>query len=202
MDQHSEVSLFDFIDDETCASETIESELEISVSEFEVEIQRSKRRRKTSSAYRRGGKIIVQVPARLSQREVDATVAELVRRIEKQEQVAVDPKLLMERAKYLVDIYLGEDIIGNHRVPVTLKWVTNQNSRWGSCTPATGVIRLSHRLISMPQYVQDAVIFHELIHLVVISHNADFYRLLNKLPHLEKANAYLDGYSHALTEKS
>ena len=197
MSELSEPSLFDFLESDQCAHELDDVATPPENSEPEIEIQRSKRRRKTCTAFLQGGKIIVQVPARMSQREIDITVAELVGRIKRREQVAIDPNLLLKRASELVATYLEQDIIGRHAVPVTIRWVTNQNSRWGSCTPGTGAIRLSHRLQSMPQYVQDAVLFHELIHLVVLGHNAQFYKLVNRFPEIERANAYLAGYAHA-----
>ena len=42
--------------------------------------------------------------------------------------------------------------------PNSVRWVTNQNTRWGSCTPSEGSIRLSHRLQGMPEYVVDYVL--------------------------------------------
>lgn len=199
----SEPSLFDFVNElattnsDTCAQELDDFATTSETIEPEIEIQRSKKRRKTCTAFLQGGKIIVQVPARMSQREVDLTVADLVARIKRREQVAVDPNVLMQRAAELVSKYLDTDIIAAHPVPVTIRWVTNQNSRWGSCTPGTGAIRLSHRLQNMPQYVQDAVLFHELIHLIVLRHNAKFYELVNRYSEIERANAYLEGYAHA-----
>ena len=199
----SEPSLFDFVegdakfDSDNCVKELDDIAISAETVDLEIEIQRSKKRRKTCTAFLQGGKIIVQVPARMSQREVEITVTELVGRIKRREQIAVDPNVLMQRAAELVAKHLDNDIIGSHRVPVTIRWVTNQNSRWGSCTPGNGAIRLSHRLQSMPQYVQDAVLFHELIHLVVLRHNAEFYELANRYPEIERANAYLEGYAHA-----
>ena len=202
MDSASDSSLFDFITDDDCETELDDIEVGLALSESVIEVQRSKRRRKTSTAFRREGKIIVQVPARLTQKQIAITVQELVARIENNERNALAPDLLMNRAKELVAEYFEVDIIQNHPLPVTIKWVTNQNSRWGSCTPATGTIRLSHRLMTMPQYVQDSVLLHELIHLVVPAHNALFYQLLNQFPDLEKANAYLDGYTQGMNDRS
>ena len=208
----SQPSLFDLINDELSSDLTeddcdqeltgISTEIENSKTEPEIEILRSKKRRKTCTAFKQDGKIIVQVPARMSQREIEITVHELVARIQRRDQIAVDPNLLMQRANDLVLKYLDEDIIANHRVPVSIRWVTNQNTRWGSCTPGKGAIRLSHRLQQMPAYVQDAVLFHELIHLVVLRHNADFYALLNRFPEIERANAYLEGYAHARNQSN
>ena len=35
--------------------------------------------------------------------------------------------------------------------PSTVRWVDNQQQRWGSCTPPTRTIRLSSRLQGMPR---------------------------------------------------
>src|SRR3712207_9069916 len=48
--------------------------------------------------------------------------------------------------------------------PASVRWVDNQNRRWGSCTPADRTIRLSSRLRAMPEYVVDYVLVHELAH--------------------------------------
>jgi hypothetical protein len=71
--------------------------------------------------------------------------------------------------------------------------VTNQNSRWGSCTPADGSIRISTRVKGMPGYVLDYVILHELAHLLAPGHGPEFWSLLNGYPRLERARGYLEG---------
>ena len=43
-------------------------------------------------------------------------------------------------------------------MPTSVRWVSNQNSRWGSATPAEGTIRLSDKLRPMPQWVIDYVL--------------------------------------------
>ncbi|MGZ4661034.1 MAG: M48 metallopeptidase family protein, partial [Arthrobacter sp.] len=73
----------------------------------------------------------------------------------------------------------------------------NQNSRWGSATPADGTIRLSEKLRAMPQWVIDYVLLHELAHLMVAGHNAAFWRLLEAYPETERAKAFLEGVSFA-----
>ena len=60
---------------------------------------------------------------------------------------------LAERAERLSDQYFD-----GRASPASVRWVTNQNTRWGSCTPAEGSIRLSHRLQGMPEYVVDYVL--------------------------------------------
>ena len=162
-----------------------------------VEVVRSKRRKRNVTAYRESDKTVVMVPARMAKRDIDVYIAELVERLDARDERAGSQAELEKRARMLSKKYLAEDLFISHRVPVTIRWVTNQNSRWGSCTPGEGAIRLSHRLQRMPQYVIDSVIVHELIHLLVADHGPKFYELMTKFPEHEKAKAYLDGYSHA-----
>lgn len=95
---------------------------------------------------------------------------------------------LAERAQRLSDQYLD-----GCAAPDTVRWVTNQNTRWGSCTPSEGSIRLSHRLQGMPEYVIDYVLLHELAHLLVPGHGPRFWKLLDAYPRTERARGYLEG---------
>ena len=163
----------------------------------EVEIRRSKRRKNSVTAFREQGRTVVVVPARLPARDIDEYVRDLVGKLDARDEKTASIDALEKRAAQLVKKYLDRDVINQHHVPVTIKWVTNQNSRWGSCTPVDGNIRLSHRLREMPAYVIECVLLHELIHLIVNDHSAKFYELMNRYPDYEKAEAYLDGYAMA-----
>ena len=162
-----------------------------------VEVKRSKRAKRNVTAYRDNDKTVVTVPTRMAKRDIDAYVTELVNRLDDRDERTSSQKSLEQRARLLSRKFLGQDLFETHKVPVKIRWVTNQNSRWGSCTPDEGTIRLSHRMQRMPSYVIDSVIVHELIHLLVTDHSPAFYALMNKYPDHEKAKAYLDGYSHA-----
>ena len=162
-----------------------------------VEVKRSKRAKRNVTAYRDNDKTVVTVPTRMAKRDIDAYVVELVNRLDDRDERTSSQESLEQRARILSKKYLGQDLFDTHKVPVKIRWVTNQNSRWGSCTPDEGTIRLSHRMQRMPSYVIDSVIVHELIHLLVTDHSPEFYELMNKYPQHEKAKAYLDGYSHA-----
>ena len=130
------------------------------------------------SAYRDGERTIVLIPARFSAAEERQWVTTMVRRLETGE--------ARPRA------YLG----GRAR-PTSVRWVTNQNRRWGSCSPAEGTIRLSTRLRGMPAYVLDYVLLHELAHLLAPGHDDAFWELLQGYPRLERARGYLEGVSAA-----
>lgn len=159
----------------------------------QVEVRRSKRRRRTVSAYREGDRIVVLIPASMSRAQeaewVDAMVARL-ERSERRRRPSDDQ--LMRRATELSDEYLG----GLAR-PDSVRWVDNQNSRWGSCTPGNRSIRLSTRLQGMPAWVVDYVLVHELAHLIEHGHNEAFWSWVDRYPKAEKAKGYLLGYSAA-----
>ena len=71
--------------------------------------------------------------------------------------------------------------------------MSNQGSRWGSCTPVDGTIRLSDRLVTTPGWVIDYVLVHELAHLIEIGHGPRFHRLVDAYPKAERARGYLLG---------
>lgn len=54
----------------------------------------------------------------------------------------------------------------------------DMRTRWGSCTPATGRIRVNTRLAAYPPTCLDYVVAHELTHLAEASHNKRFHSLL------------------------
>jgi predicted metal-dependent hydrolase len=154
-----------------------------------VEVVRSARRRRTVSARRDGGRIIVSVPARLSRAEERRWVATMVERILAGEQRRrPSDRSLADRATVLSDRYLA-----GRAVPSSVRWVDNMAARWGSCTVVDGTIRLSRRLEGMPEYVVDYVLLHELVHLLVPSHGPAFWRELRGYDRLERARGFLDG---------
>ncbi|MBT2376417.1 M48 family metallopeptidase [Streptomyces sp. ISL-111] len=154
-----------------------------------VEVRRSTRRRKSVSAYREGGRTIVLIPARMSEAEERRWVGVMLDKLAAQESKRVlGDAELTGRAERLSAQYFD----GRAR-PASVRWVTNQNTRWGSCTPAEGSIRLSHRLQGMPEYVVDYVLLHELAHLLVPGHGPGFWRLLEAYPRTERARGYLEG---------
>ncbi|WP_461037179.1 M48 metallopeptidase family protein [Streptomyces mayteni] len=154
-----------------------------------VEVRRSSRRRRTVSAYREGDRTIVLIPARMTVDEERRWVSVMLDKLAAQEdRRIIDDDELARRAAELSERYLQ-----GHARPDSVRWVTNQNSRWGSCTPALGSIRLSHRLQGMPEYVVDYVLLHELAHLLVPGHGADFWQLLDHYPRTERARGFLEG---------
>jgi predicted metal-dependent hydrolase len=163
----------------------------------EVEVRRSARRRRTVSAFRDGNKIIVQIPAHFSRAEEARWVARMVERIDRADARArrsagrTDVSL-MQRCQALSTQYLP-----GAPQPAAVRWVAAMRTRWASCTPTDRTIRVSRRLEPMPGWVLDYVLLHELAHLVVPGHGADFWALLRDYARTERARGYLDGVSAA-----
>ena len=158
----------------------------------EVEVRRSARRRRTVTAFRENGRTVVLIPAAFSPAEerrwVDQMVAKLQTREERRRRNLGSDDDLMARAHELSTAHLG-----GRAVPASVRWVDNQNRRWGSCTPADRSIRLSSRLRGMPGFVVDYVLVHELAHLLEASHDERFWALVHAYPQAERALGFLEG---------
>lgn len=158
-----------------------------------VEVRRSRRRKRTVSAYREGDTIVVMIPARMSRTEEREWVATMVDRVTQAEQRRRPSDQDLERRA----ARLSRRYLDGLAVPVSVRWVANQRARWGSCTPADGTIRLSERLQGMPTYVVDYVLLHELAHLLCPGHDADFWTWLERYDLTERARGFLEGVSTA-----
>jgi predicted metal-dependent hydrolase len=147
-----------------------------------VEVVRSSKRRKSVSARIVDGRIVIRMPQWMSKAQereyVESLVAKLVRQHTAQ---GVD---LPNRARELARRYdLPE--------PASIRFVSNQASRWGSCTPSSREIRISDRIAGFPGWVLDAVIVHELAHLVELGHGPEFQALADRYPKQERAFGFL-----------
>jgi predicted metal-dependent hydrolase len=161
-----------------------------------VEVRRSGRRKRTVTAYRERDTIVVLIPGRMSRADERSFVESMVQKVLAREAKAAPPRgdaELIARAAELADRHVAP--LTSAPVHATdVRWVSNQRQRWGSCTPSTGVIRLSDRLQAMPSWVVDYVLVHELAHLVEATHSAAFWRLVGSYPDAERAKGYLEGY--------
>jgi predicted metal-dependent hydrolase len=159
-----------------------------------VEVHRSARRRRGGQAALRDGRVVVRIPAGLAPEEdramVDALLGKVLRARTTAQRGGDD--WLRTRADLLADRYLDA-------VRATdVRWSRRMQHRWGSCTPATGEIRISDRLAAVPDLVLDYVLVHELAHLHVTGHPPRFHALVDRYPHVAQARGYLDGYQAGL----
>lgn len=162
-----------------------------------VEVRRSARRRRTVSAYRDGDTLVVLMPATMTSVEEEQWVAEMQRRLRRTERKRRSPARqsdneLLTRCGELAARYLAGEV-----TPVSVRWVQPMRTRWASCTPADGTIRVSSRLRDAPAWVLDYVLVHELAHLKIARHNAEFWELVQRYPKTERAIGYLEGLTAA-----
>ncbi|HEX6247679.1 MAG TPA: M48 family metallopeptidase [Nocardioidaceae bacterium] len=158
-----------------------------------VEVRRSRKRRRTVSAYREDDRVVVMIPARLSAEEEQEWVTTMLERLERSERRRRPSDAGLERRA----IALSDRYLGGLAQPATVRWVDNQNSRWGSCTPADRTIRLSTRLRGMPSWVIDYVLVHELAHLIEAGHTPEFWGWVDRYPKAERAKGFLEGVACA-----
>lgn len=153
--------------------------------EWEVQIIRSQNRRKTVSGRLVDNQLVIRAPSHMTDEELKPFIENMKKKIERKNIPDTDESL-EKKAKELNDVYFNGRLSWE-----SIRYVTNQNSRFGSCTPSNGTIRLSHKLAKMPRWVRDYVLIHELAHLEEANHGPRFWKLVNQYPLTERARGYL-----------
>jgi Protein of unknown function DUF45 len=162
----------------------------------DYKIVRSTRRKKSISALRRNGIIEIHIPARTTKRQEAELIPEMIAMLLTRESRSLRTESeLSAKADELLANLLPEF----SERPASITW-RKMKDRWGSCTTVDRTIRLSDRLATVPAYVLDWVIFHELIHLRIPDHGKAFTALLERFPERDRAQAYLDGYEAGLND--
>lgn len=155
----------------------------------EVTIRRSARRTKTVSArLRPDGVLEVQAPATMADSDLAPIIEQLKERLTRRQSAttATSDEALAARAEALNATYFKGRLVWQ-----SVRWVSNQQQRWGSCTPANGSIRISDRLQRVPPWVLDYVLVHEMAHLIEANHSRAFWALVARYPLAERARGYL-----------
>ena len=112
------------------------------IEEGEILVIRSKRRKKSISAYRQGGRIVISIPARMTKADERSIVPEMIAKIRSQE-AAKTPGESDLAAR--IDSLLTELAPEITERPVSVTWRA-MRERWGSCTSVDMTIRISDRL--------------------------------------------------------
>lgn len=82
---------------------------------------------------------------------------------------------LKQVARELIDKW--QPLMG---VRVECFFVQQMKTKWGSCNPAAGTIRLNTELAKKPQECLEYIVVHEMVHLLEPTHNARFVMLLER----------------------
>lgn len=160
-----------------------------------VEVRTSTRRRKTASAFWEHDRVVVVLPSWMPHAQRPDMVEALVRRVLAQRpNHRASDRDLEERAALLARRYL------HGTLPRSIRWVSNQRRRWGSCSTDSREIRISDRLRLVPGWVLDAVLVHELAHLEEASHSPRFHQLADRFPRMAEADAFLEGFGLGLEQ--
>ncbi|MFP5023225.1 M48 family metallopeptidase [Pseudonocardia phyllosphaerae] len=162
-----------------------------------VEVRRSARRKRMVSARREGDRVVVFIPGWMSAEQERDWVAEMVKRIEAGEARRRSPGRSGDEALLARGRELSKRWLEGRAKPVSMRWVPTMRTRWASCTPDDGTIRISERLRDAPGWVVDYVLVHELAHLLSAAHDDVFWNWVYRYPRTERAIGYLEGLNAA-----
>ncbi len=134
----------------------------------------------------RFGVLELLVPATMPQSERQHWAEVMSRRLARRaERARPSDERLQERASKLnVRHFSG-------RLSWTSIGFADMERLWGSCTFTDGAIRIARRAASLPDWVVDYLLVHELAHLVHSGHGPEFHELENRYPLTERAKGYL-----------
>jgi predicted metal-dependent hydrolase len=155
---------------------------------MEVRIVRSHRRTRTISARQEGDTMVLYLPTGLTAEEEQSWVERMRAKLER---TRARRTLNSDDALRQHAVELNREYFGGQLKVAEIRYVTNQDHRFGSCTPSTATIRISHRLVDMPTWVLDYVIVHELAHLLQPNHSSRFWKLVNRYKLTERARGFL-----------
>lgn len=154
----------------------------------QITVIRSKRRKKTIQTKYGDGHLYIYLPFGMSAKEEQKWIARMIERNtrwEEKKTVRKSDGWLLQRAQELNKKYFGGSL------DFSIRFVTNQNSRFGSCTSVDKTIRISERVKHMPSWVQDYILIHEMTHLIYPDHSTKFWEIVNQYRYTERAKGYL-----------
>jgi predicted metal-dependent hydrolase len=151
-----------------------------------------RKRVKNINARLRDTTLLISAPFSAPQATLDQAIPDLARRLVRRahaRQVNVEEDALALAHRVAARFPKGPEV-------AQVLFVTTQEARWGSYSPATGTIRLNAALRQMPRWVLEAVVAHELAHVVHQDHSPAFWKLLRRVcPDTDRARAFLAGVS-------
>jgi hypothetical protein len=154
----------------------------------QITVIRSKKRKKTIQTKYADGHLWIYLPAGMTGKDEQKWIAKMIERNKRWEEKKTDKESdrgLLQRAQYLNKRYF------DGALDFSIRFVANQNTRYGSCTSLDRTIRISEKIKTMPLWVQDYIIIHELAHLLYPDHSKKFWEKVNQYRYTERARGYL-----------
>lgn len=168
-----------------------EKELRQRLPDFRV--VRSGRRKRSIQAFRQNGSIEIHIPDRLTRKQELEIIPEMIEMVLAREAKSrKSDEQLMQWAEEVIAEHLTDFDPATER-PKSIAWRA-MRERWGSCTTVDKTIRISDRLNASPLYVVKHVLLHELIHLRIPGHGADFQAYLDRSSDGARAESFLEGF--------
>ena len=159
-----------------------------------IRIVATRRRRRTVAARLRAGVLELLVPDWMSQAERQRWAEVMSRRLQRRaERSRPSDERLAGRARALNERHFSG----------RLRWTSigfaEMSHLWGSCTFTSGAIRIAARAATLPEWVLDYLLMHEMAHLEHSNHGPAFRELENRYPLSERARGYLMALDHQAT---
>jgi predicted metal-dependent hydrolase len=157
---------------------------------MKVEVKRSARRKRTISAHLAGNRLIVQIPAAMSERDESHWVEKMKNRL-------IAKKIVYEQEQQSQLVTIAEELNNRYlqgkAVFSSISYSERQKRIFGSCTVRTRSIRISPQLRSFPSWVLTYVVLHELAHILHPDHSKRFWALVRQYPLTDRARGFLSG---------
>ena len=129
----------------------------------------------------------IRLPKQIQKEEEDYYIKKAVRQLFKENTEAI----LQERLPY----WSRKTNISYNSVKVK-----DAKTRYGSCVPSKKALNFTSRLVMLKKEAIDAVIVHELCHIVHQNHSKEFYELVEKyIPNYKEIDKYLKRNSKDIT---
>ncbi|MCU0302495.1 MAG: M48 family metallopeptidase [Thermoanaerobaculales bacterium] len=164
----------------------------IEVDGMTLALRITRKRVKNINARLVDGELRVSAPSWVSRADVESAAAELARTLVRRERAREVNRRhdAFELARRVASRFPEPPAVNG------AQFSTAQRSRWGSYSVRTGTIRLNAALRTMPAWVLEAVVAHELAHVSHPDHSKAFWRLLRRVcPETDRAQAFLEGVS-------
>jgi predicted metal-dependent hydrolase len=162
----------------------------ITIDDTPLQVEITYKAVKNINARLHGEVLRVSAPTGIAQRTLDHAIGDLARRLVRR----VRARQVNSETDALA---LAQQVARRFSKPPEVQhvlFVTSQEARWGSYSPSTRTIRLNATLRLMPAWVLEAVVAHELAHVIYPDHSSNFWTLLRNVePNTDRAEAFLSG---------